>query len=157
ESLAVDELALVLTQRRSGHVLERQAVPDETERARDPCDAMEPFVYGVLAAQQRSPYRAERPAAMRLLDHDVANRSAVKVNRRLIPAAELAAGGGSDGGGDLGRQFGGRAGAVSHGRSCGSEERFPRNPAGADQRERDEQDLAVRVADGKRPAPIAGD
>jgi hypothetical protein len=138
EVLAVRELGLLLAQRRAGHVLERQAVADETERARDADDAMEPLVDGLLAAQQRSPHGTERPAAVRLLDDDVADRGAVQPHGRLIAQPKLAAGAGSDGAGDLGRQFRGGPRAVSHGRSRGSEDRVPRDPGSADQRERDE-------------------
>src|SRR5262245_5080582 len=38
----------------------------------------------------------------------------------------------------------------------GSEERFPHDPRGADQRHGDEQEFAVSVADGERPAAVAG-
>ena len=67
--------SLVLAQRRPRDVLERQVLAvDEPERARNAGDTVEPLVDGLLAAQQRAPQAAERPAAMRRLDDDVAGR-----------------------------------------------------------------------------------
>ena len=67
ERLAIGEPRLVLAQRRPRDVLEREVLAvDEPERARNARDAAEPRVDGLLAAQQRAPQAAERPAAMRL-------------------------------------------------------------------------------------------